>query len=90
MTGASDVPAVSIIRLKDFYGVIIQITSVFSYDHNLHIVCIVTELPALSQSENLDVTWYNCSYLPFATAARLAHKQQLRSLNTSVWWKHKL
>jgi hypothetical protein len=79
LTGVSEVPAVSIFRIEDF--------CVVSYDHSLIILYFVTELPALSQSEDLDVSWYNSSFLPFATAARLAHKKQLQSLNTPVWWK---
>jgi hypothetical protein len=57
-------------------------------DRNLNTAYFLTEMPALSQNEDVDISWYNCSSLPFAAAARLAHKQQLHSLN-SPWW-HKL
>lgn len=82
-------------RLKSFYCHVSEGSSQHQHQESrcaqLQAFCVLlNELPALSQSENLDVTWYNCSYLPFATAARLAHKQQLQSLNTSVWWKRKL
>jgi hypothetical protein len=45
----------------------------------------MNEMPALSQNEDLDIDWYKCPSLPFAAAARLAHRQQLQSLN-SFWW----
>ncbi|KDR07168.1 uncharacterized protein LOC110840305 [Zootermopsis nevadensis] len=52
----------------------------------LEALCTLSELPALSQSENMDISWYHCPSLPFATAARLAHKRQLRS-PSAVWWR---
>lgn len=41
---------------------------------------LMNEMPALSQNEDVDISWHNCSF-PFAAAARLAHKRQLQSLN---------
>ncbi|GFG29104.1 hypothetical protein Cfor_01027, partial [Coptotermes formosanus] len=82
-------------RLKSFYCHVSEGSSRHQHQESrcaqLQALCVLmNELPALSQSENLDVSWYNCSSLPHATAARLAHKQQLQSFNTPVWWKHKV
>ncbi|XP_069690172.1 IQ calmodulin-binding motif-containing protein 1-like [Periplaneta americana] len=48
---------------------------------------LMKDLPALSESENVDFSWYHCSSLPLATAARLSHKQKLRSLS-APWWSN--
>lgn len=50
---------------------------------------LMKELPPLSQSEEVDLSWYHCSSLPLATAARIAHKRQLKSLNAPWWCKLK-
>ncbi|XP_023725405.1 IQ calmodulin-binding motif-containing protein 1-like isoform X2 [Cryptotermes secundus] len=48
---------------------------------------LMNEMPALSQNEDVDISWYSCC-LPFAAAARLAHKRQLQSVHPL--WRHKL
>ncbi|KAJ9580539.1 hypothetical protein L9F63_024279 [Diploptera punctata] len=51
---------------------------------------LMKELPPLSQSEDVDLSWYHCTSLPLATAARIAHKRQLKSMNAPWWNKLKM